>query len=69
MAAHNAVRPNCFGQFNNPVLAAFYQEKRKVKPSKVAACAVMHKLVNIVSAVLRDRKPLNCVNQKNTLTG
>lgn len=57
MAAHNAVHPNRFGQFNNPVLAAFYQEKCKVKPSKVAICAVMHKLVNIIFAVLRDRKP------------
>lgn len=57
MAAHNAVHPNRFGQFNNPVLANYYQKKCQAKPAKVAMCAVMHKLVNIIFAVMRDQKP------------
>ncbi len=57
MAAVNSVavqkkRPVC-----NPVLAAYYEEKCKSKPGKVAMCAVMHKISNIIFAVLRDQKP------------
>lgn len=57
MAAVTAVIPQAHRQPGNPVLAAFYQEKRKTKPGKVAMCAVMHKLCNIIFAVLRDQKP------------
>lgn len=57
MAAVNSVavqkkRPAC-----NPILAAYYNEKCKTKPGKVAMCAVMHKISNIIFAVLRDQKP------------
>lgn len=57
MAAVNSVavqkkRPTC-----NPVLATYYNEKCKSKPSKVAMCAVMRKISNIIFAVLRDQKP------------
>lgn len=56
MAAVNSVaiqkkRPAC-----NPVLAAYYEEKIKSKPGKVAMCAVMRKISNIIFAVLRNQK-------------
>ena len=41
----------------NPVLADYYCKKLETKPHKVALCAVMHKLVIIIFAVLRDQKP------------
>ena len=41
----------------NPVLLKFYKQKCQSKPKKVALGAVMHKLVYIIFAVLRDRKP------------
>ncbi|MEN2774126.1 IS110 family transposase, partial [Acetivibrio clariflavus] len=40
-----------------PVLLEFYQQKCQSKPKKVALGAVMRKLVCIIFAVLRDRKP------------
>lgn len=45
------------GQEHNPVLYEFYRKKCLSKPKKVALGAVMHKLVAIIFAVLRDRKP------------
>lgn len=41
----------------NPVLLEFYKKKCQNKPKKVALGAVMRKLVCIIFAVLRDRKP------------
>lgn len=41
----------------NPVLLEFYKKKCLNKPKKVALGAVMRKLVCIIFAVLRDRKP------------
>jgi transposase len=40
----------------NPVIHKFYQYKCLSKPKKVAIGAVMHKLCNIIFAVLRDNK-------------
>ena len=57
MIAHNTVHTNCFGSVGNPVLAEFYQKKCQSKPSNVAICAVMHKISNIIYAVLRDQAP------------
>ena len=57
MAAHNAVCRHCSTPPPNPVLAEYYERKCEEKPKKVALAAVMHKLVNIIFAVLRDRKP------------
>ena len=57
MAAHNAVCKHCSTPPPNPVLAKYYERKCEEKPKKVALAAVMHKLVNIIFAVLRDRKP------------
>ena len=41
----------------NPIIHEFYHLKCVSKPKKVALGAVMRKLVNIIFAVLRDRKP------------
>jgi len=45
------------GTYYNPILADYYLKKCETKPPKVACCAVMHKLINIIFAVLRDQKP------------
>jgi len=50
-------RPCSNGKYINPVVAEYYSEKCKTKPAKTAHCAVMHKMVNIIFAVLRDQKP------------
>ncbi len=42
---------------NNPVLKEYYNKKKESKPKKVALGAVMHKLCNIIFAILRDNKP------------
>lgn len=44
-------------ELNNPVLLEYYKNKCLSKPKKVALVAVMHKLVYIIFAVLRDQKP------------
>lgn len=42
----------------NPVIAAFYQHLRQLgKPPKVALTACMRKLLVILNAILRDRRP------------
>lgn len=44
----------------NPVLRAFYQRLRAAgKPGKVALTAVMHKLLTILNAIVRDQAPWN----------
>ncbi|NLN48903.1 MAG: IS110 family transposase, partial [Clostridiales bacterium] len=45
------------GEPINPVLMDYYKKKSQSKAKKVALGAVMHKLVYIIFAVLRDRKP------------
>lgn len=45
------------GASNNPVLKEYYNKKKQSKPKKVALGAVMHKLCNIIFAVLRNNKP------------
>lgn len=45
------------GEPKNPIIRTFYQEKCKSKAKMTALGAVMHKLCNIVFAVLRDEKP------------
>ena len=45
------------GEPKNPVLRAYYEEKCKSKAKMTALGAVMHKVCNIVFAVLRDEKP------------
>ena len=41
----------------NPVMHSFYEKKCQSKPKMVALGAVIHKLCNIIFAVLRDNKP------------
>jgi transposase len=56
-AALSNIRTKRNGDACNPVLMDFYQRKSQNKPKKVALGAVMHKLVYIIFAVLRERKP------------
>lgn len=49
------------GIFNNPVLNDYYQLKCQSKPKMVALGAVMHKVCNIIFAVLRDEKPFEII--------
>jgi len=44
------------GEPHNHVLSAYYQLKCKSKPKMVALGAVMHKVCNIIFAILRDNK-------------
>ena len=53
------------GKYINPVLAEYYQAKIQSKPRKVALVAVMHKLVNYIFAVLRDKKPFRVITLRN----
>lgn len=48
----------------NPYLLNFYQQKCQSKPKMVALVAVMHKLVFIIFAVLRDQKPFELRDPK-----
>lgn len=57
MAAVTSVIPQKKRPAANPVLLAYYEEKCKSKPHKVVMCAVMHKICNIIFAVLRDQEP------------
>ena len=41
----------------NPVLRAYYEEKCKIKSKMTALGAIMHKVCNLIYAVLRDEKP------------
>jgi transposase len=52
-----SVRVNKNGEAVNPVLRKYYEEKKESKAKKVAIGAIMHKICNIIFAVLRDRKP------------
>ena len=50
------------GAAHNPVLMQYYQCKCQSKPKMVALGAVMHKICNIVFAVLRDEKPFEIIS-------
>ncbi|MEA3543114.1 MAG: IS110 family transposase [Pseudomonadota bacterium] len=52
-----SIRTNRNGEALNPVLLAYYKKKTESKAKKVALGAVMHKICNIIFAVLRDDKP------------
>jgi len=49
---------------HNSVLLDYYQTKCKSKPKMVALGAVMHKVCNIVFAILRDNKPFEIITPK-----
>jgi len=52
----------CNGTANNPVLRQYYEHKCKSKPKMVALGAVMHKVCNIIFAVLRDNQPFTLIS-------
>jgi transposase len=56
-AALACTRKKRNGDALNPFLHEYYQKKAASKPKKVAIGAVMHKISNIIFAVLRDGKP------------
>ena len=57
LLAIQSVSLNVCGTPKNPVLRSFYQEKCKTKSRMTALGAVMHKVCNLLFAVLRDEKP------------
>lgn len=57
MAVQNSIHRTKGGKVNNHILAEYYAEKCRSKSAKTAECAVMRKLVGIIFAVMRDRKP------------
>ena len=57
MLALQSISLRMNGEPKNPVLRACYEEKCKSKSKMTALGAVMHKVCNIIFAVLRDEKP------------
>jgi hypothetical protein len=51
-----SISKNKNGSAKNPVLRDYYLKKCQSKPKMVALGAVMHKVCNIVFAMLRDEK-------------
>ena len=51
------IRKKSNDEVYNPVLYKYYRKKCISKPKMVALGAVMHKLIDIIFAVLRDKKP------------
>lgn len=66
-----SISKNRDGSAKNPVLRAYYLKKCESKPKLVALGAVMHKVCNIVFAILRDEKEFHIItpdeHQKNYL--
>lgn len=51
-----SISRNKDGSAKNPVLRDYYLKKCQSKPKMVALGAIMHKVCNIVFAILRDKK-------------
>lgn len=51
----------CTGEAKNPVLRDYYLKKCKGKPKLVAIGAVLHKVCNMIFAILRDNKPFEII--------
>lgn len=66
-----SISKNRNGSAKNPVLRDYYLKKCQSKPKMVALGAVMHKVCNIVFAILRDKKEFTIItpeeHQKNYL--
>ncbi len=66
-----SISKNKDGSAKNPVLRDYYLLKCQSKPKMVALGAVMHKVCNIVFAILRDKKDFRIItpeeHQKNYL--
>jgi hypothetical protein len=56
------------GDANNPVLREYYLKKCQSKPKMVALGAVMHKVCNIIFAVLRDDKEFCVISPEQHIT-
>ncbi|HVI41182.1 MAG TPA: IS110 family transposase [Anaerovoracaceae bacterium] len=56
-----SISKNRNGSAQNPVLRDYYLKKCKSKPKMVALGAVMHKVCNIVFAILRDEKEFQII--------
>jgi transposase len=57
MCVQAAICKRSCGQPLNPVLSLYYAKKLDYKKPKVARCAIMRKMVDIIFAVLRDQQP------------
>ena len=57
MIAISNIRKKANGQATNPVLYAYYQERIKGKSKLIVIGAVMHKICNILFAVLHNGRP------------
>lgn len=68
MMALNSIGLKRSGEPKNPVLRNFYEKKCLSKPKMIAVSAVIHKLCNIIFAVLRDNRPFEIITpqQHNT---
>lgn len=66
-----SISRNKDGSAKNPVLRDYYLKKCQSKPKMVALGAIMHKVCNIVFAILRDEKEFEIItpeeHQKNYL--
>lgn len=67
MVALASIKKNSKGQYPISTLADYYFEKIKTKPKKTGLIAVMHKIINYIYAVLRDRKPFVEYSKKQHL--
>jgi transposase len=56
-----SISKNRNGSAKNPVLRDYYLKKCESKPKMVAMGAVMHKVCNIVFAILRDKKEFQII--------
>lgn len=59
-----SISKNKDGSAKNPVLRDYYLKKCESKPKMVALGAVMHKVCNIVFAILRDEKEYTIITPK-----
>ena len=62
MMALNNIGLKRDGSPKNPVLREYYDKKCLSKPKMIALSAVIHKLCNIIFAVLRDNKPFEIIS-------
>lgn len=69
-----SIRCNCNSIPLNPILQDYYKKKCESKAKMVALGAIMHKLCNIIFAILRDEKPFtlikpdeHCINYRENL--
>lgn len=56
------------GSANNPVLREYYLKKCQSKPKMVALGAIMHKVCNIIFAILRDDKEFKIITPEEHQT-